>query len=66
MAHEIYDLVESEKIRRLYYGSPNRFDERCNLSWGLLRPGFRKTTLKERKHIHALFDAINRHGVEPS
>lgn len=66
MAHEIYHHAESEKIRRLYCASPNRFDERCNLSWDLLHPGFRKTTPKERKHIHALFDAINRHGVEPS
>lgn len=64
MAHEIYDLVESEKIRRLYYGNPNWYDLRCQVNWPYLHPGFISITTKEHVYIYALFDAINRHGVE--
>ena len=66
MAHEIYDLVKSEKVRRLYYGSPNWYDLRCQVNWPYLHPGFISITPKEERHINALFDAINRHGVEPA
>ena len=63
---EIYDFVESEKIRRLYYDMPNWYDHRCSTSRRHLHPGFISITTKERGYINALFDAINRHGVEPA
>lgn len=66
MAHEIYDFVESEKIRRLYNGSPNWYEHRCQVNWPYLHPLFISITTKESVYIHALFDAINRHGVEPA
>ena len=69
MAHRIYDFVESEKIRRLYYGSPKWYDLNCQVRRSYLNPGFISITPKEERHICALFDAINeasnRHGVEP-
>lgn len=64
MAHEIYDFAESEKIRRLYYSSPNWYGHRCSTSQRCLHPGFISITPKEERHICALFDAINRHGVK--
>ena len=64
MAHEIYDFAESEKISRLYYGSPNWYDHRCSTPQRHLHPGFISITHKEHIYIHSLFDAINRHGVE--
>lgn len=70
MAHEIYDFVESEKIRRLYYSNPNWYGHRCQVNWTYLHPGFISITPKEHIYICALFDAINevsnRHGVEPA
>lgn len=64
MAHEIYDFAESEKIRRLYYGTPNWYDLHCNTSQAYLHPGFIRISDKEHIHIHRLFDAINKNGVE--
>lgn len=64
MAHEIFNLAESEKIRRLYNESPNWYDYRCHASRKYLHPGFISITTKEHIYIHALFDAINRHGVK--
>lgn len=64
MAHEISNLAESEKIRRLYQDMPNWYDYRCHVSRKYLHPGFINITTKEHIYIHALFDAINRHGVK--
>jgi hypothetical protein len=64
MAHEIFNLAESEKIRRLYNEGPNWYDYRCHASWKYLHPGFISITTREQKHIYALFSAINGHGVE--
>lgn len=70
MAHEICDFVESEKIRRLYYGSPKWYDLSCQVRRSYLNPGHISITPKEERHIRALFDAINEvsngHGVEPA
>ena len=66
MADEIYKLTESEKIRRLYHDMPNWYDYRCSTSRRYLHPGFISITTKEHTYIRSLFDAINRHGVEPA
>ncbi len=64
MAHEISNLAESEKIRRLFHEAPNWYEFCCHVSLEYLHPGFISITTRERKHIYALFSAINRHGVK--
>lgn len=64
MAHEIYDLVESEKIIRLYNPQPSVYGNDCRLAWDRLQPGWIKVSARENVYIRLLFGAINKNGVE--